>query len=327
MQLQADDSRGRAAGHAALVVVQLCFGLIPIFGKWAFAPDAFSPMSLGAWRMASAAVVLAACAFATHGRAALPARGDLGRLVLCSILGVVANMTLYLEGLKRSTATNAGLVMCLIPAFTFAIAALARQERLEVTRAVGLLVALTGASLLFWAERPDLVRANGLGNALMSLNTLSYATYLVLARPLTRRYPPLVVIAWVFVLSLPWIPLLLWRETSGMASGVPHTLRDVLLPPLASTRAWRALLFILVFPTSLAYLLNAFALSRLRASTTAVYVYVQPVISGVCGWWLLGEEPTAVLFLAAAVIFVGIWLVARVPRAVGELRAETSRGG
>ena len=56
MQSQRDDASGRAAGHAALIVVQLCFGLIPIFGKWAFAPDAFSPMSLGAWRMASAAI-------------------------------------------------------------------------------------------------------------------------------------------------------------------------------------------------------------------------------------------------------------------------------
>ena len=73
------------------------------------------------------------------------------------------------------------------------------------------------------------------------------------------------------------------------------------------------LAFILVFPTSLAYFLNAFALSRLRASTTAMYVYVQPLITGVAGAVLLGEELTRGLLLSAGLVFAGIWLVARRP--------------
>jgi drug/metabolite transporter (DMT)-like permease len=311
------ESRGRATGHAALLVVQLCFGLFPIFGKLAFAPGAFTPMGVGAWRMCVGAMFLAAVALVLHGRKFLIPRADIACLAVCSFLGVTANMVLYLEGLKRSTATNAGVMMCLIPVFTFAIAALSRQETLRWTRALGLAIALAGASILFWGERADLVRAHGLGNALMALNTLCYAAYLVLSRPVTRRHPPLVVIAWVFVLSLPWVPLVLAREVSGSE----HTLREVVIPPLADLRAWGSLAFILVFPTAVAYLLNTFALSRLAASTTAVYVYIQPVITGLFGWWLLGEEPTRALFAAAGAIFVGIWLVARAPRAQTDERS------
>jgi drug/metabolite transporter (DMT)-like permease len=314
-ELEILESRRRSAGHVALLVVQLCFSLFPIFGKLAFVPGAFTPMAVGAWRMTFAALFLGIIAFSFHGRRAWPSRADLGWLALCSFLGVTANMVLYLEGLKRSTATNAGVMMCLIPVFTFAIAALFRQEELKLLRVVGLAIALAGGSLLFWAERPDLVQAHGFGNFLMALNTLCYGAYLVLSRPLTRRYPPLVVIAWVFLLSLPWVPILLLRETWGSASAAEPTFRAVLFPPLASSRAWWSLAFILVFPTALAYLLNTFALSRLRASTTAVYVYMQPVIIGFLGWWILDEQPTTVLFVSAAVVFVGIWLVARAPRA------------
>jgi drug/metabolite transporter (DMT)-like permease len=324
-ELDKPETRRRAEGHAALIVVQVCFALFPIFGKLAFVPGAFTPMAVGAWRMTIAASFLAIIAFALYGRRALPSRADIGWLALCSFLGVTANMVLYLEGLKRSTATNAGLMMCLIPVFTFAIAALFRQEEFKMARAVGLTIALAGASMLFWAERPELVQAHGFGNFLMTLNTLSYAGYLVLSRPLTRRYPPLVVTAWVFLLSLPWVPLLLLRETLGSARSTPPSVGEVVFPPLASPRAWWALAFILAFPTALAYLLNTFALSRLRASTTAVYVYTQPVITGLCAWWMLGEEPTPILFGAAAFIFLGIWLVARRPREARPLEPESLR--
>ena len=60
--------------------------------------------------------------------------------------------------------------MCLIPVFTFLVAALVGQEPFRWLRAVGIAVALAGASLLFWAERPELIRAHGVGNALMALN-------------------------------------------------------------------------------------------------------------------------------------------------------------
>src|SRR5687767_5275868 len=78
----ADASHGRLAGHAALWAVQLCFGLFPVFGKWAIGPAGFSPLAIGGWRIAFAATVLGALAFALHGRRALPSGRDLALLAL-----------------------------------------------------------------------------------------------------------------------------------------------------------------------------------------------------------------------------------------------------
>lgn len=311
------------AAHIALAVVQVCFALFPIFGKWAFQPKAFTPLGIGAWRMLFAAASLMIAALCVHGRRALPEKRDLPLLAVCAFLGVALNMTLYLEGLKRSTAGNAGLVMCLIPVFTFAIAGLARQETFSPLRAVGIAVALAGASLLIWAERADLVRAHSFGNLLMAVNTLSYACYLVLSRPLTRRYPPLVVIAWVFALSVPWVPLIVARAMGGDGGQAIESWTRVFWPAAAPAQAWWSMAVILVFPTSLAYFLNAFALSRVRASTTAVFVYVQPVITGLAGWLLLGEELTLAMFASAGCVFTGIYLVARAPRSTA-IAAEST---
>lgn len=309
----------KAGAHAALLAVQACFGLFPVTKRWLYAPGAFTPFAVGAWRMLFAAAALSLGVLVLERNRWRIERADLVRFVVCALLGVTVNMTLYLEGLRRSTAVDAGLVMCLIPVFTFGIAALAGQEPFKPARAVGIGVALVGASLLFWAERPELVRAHGFGNFLMATNALSYAAYLVFVRPLTRKYPPLVVIAWVFVLSLPFVPLLVLREAlwgeGASASSLASATSAFFVPPGATRDAWAALAFVLVFPTCVSYFLNSYALARVRASTTAVYIYIQPVITAVAAVALIGEELTPVLFTSAALVFAGIWLVARPARA------------
>jgi drug/metabolite transporter (DMT)-like permease len=61
----------------------------------------------------------------------------------------------------------------------------------------------------------------------------------------------------------------------------------------------------------LAYLLNVFALARLGASTTAVYVYLQPLVTALASWIAFGERPAGATLAAAGALFTGVWLVAR----------------
>jgi len=295
-------NRRVVAGHAALAVVQLFFGLFPIFGVLAF--TAFSPLGVGSWRIAGGALILGTLTLAAYGREAIPERRDLPRFAICGILGVALNQGLFLEGLARSTPMNAGLVMTLIPVFTFAIAASVGQERFSVLRAFGVLVALAGAALLLVGQAEGPIRGHGFGNLLMALNGLSYATYLVISKRLVSRYRPLVVIAWVYVFALPYLPYFMAGET--------------LVAGLEDTRAWLSLLYIILFPTVLAYLLNMFALERVRATTTAVYIYAQPLVAGIASWMIFGERLSANMGLAAICLFVGIWLVARRPPEIAE---------
>ena len=148
-------SRGSAPGSmrsglVALAAVQVCFGLFPVFGGLAMDPvHGFSPFAVTGWRIGIGAVVLLLLAGASHGRRARPERRDRGRLAAFAVLGIVLNQALFLVGLQRSTPMNAGLVICLIPVFAYAIAVVLGRERLHGTRALGVLVALGGAVPLF----------------------------------------------------------------------------------------------------------------------------------------------------------------------------------
>jgi len=287
------------AGHGALALVQVGFGLFPVFGTLAFAPGGLSPLAVGAWRIVAGSLAIGTLAAIRHGRRAIPRRRHLPLLFACAMLGVAVNQGLYLAGLSRSTPMNAGLVMSLIPVFTFAIAAVARQEPFRPVRALGVAVALAGTLPLLFERGLSDLGSYGVGNLLMVANGLSYSAYLVLSKRLMREYSALVITAWSYLLSLVAVPAFALGQTLVPDPGVPAV--------------WWSLAYILVVPTVVAYVLNMFALARLRASTVAVYVYSQPIISGLASWFVFGEHPTPAMLVAAAALFLGIWLVGRRP--------------
>jgi drug/metabolite transporter (DMT)-like permease len=294
------DRASLLAAHLALAGAQIAFGLFPVFGTILFEPGGLSPIAVVAWRLAAGAAILVALAAAVHGRAALPARADLPRIAAAACLGVALNQWLFLEGLARSTPINAGLMICLIPVFTVGLATAAGLETFSATRVTGVLVALAGTLFLILDRGFTTLGRYGLGNLILVVAALSYSGYLIIAKPLLRRYPPLVVIAWAYAFSLVFVPFFARGER--------------LTPEAGHAAAWWALGYTIAFPTVLAYLLNAFALARVRASTTAIYIYAQPLIASLASWVVFRERPTPAMLLAAPALFAGIWLASRQPR-------------
>ncbi len=283
----------RAKGYGALIVVQFAFGLFAIFGKWAFVD--FSAEAIVGWRIVFGSLALGAAVFLMAGKRALPTKVDIFKLSVLALLGITINMVLFLEGLRRSTAVNSGLIMPMIPVFTFSIALLMRHERFCWSRGIGILLALSATMVLAFGRGADFSEATRAGNLMMVANSFSYSLFLVFSRPLVAKYGPLVVTAWVFVLSLWTLPF--------FAANVPW------IPEHAGARSWLSLAYILVFPTLVAYFLNAYALVRVAASTTAVFIFLQSLITVGSAVVFLGEALNTRTLLCGAVVFAGTALV------------------
>ena len=282
-----------AATRRLLIAVQFCFGVFPAVGKLAL--EGFAPKAVLVWRLAAAGSVFMLVALWRHGRAAVPAWPDLLRLLGLSLLGVIINQLLFLEGLKRTTAVNAGLLITVIPVATTAIAVALGRERPTRRRGAGMLLAVAGVAALFLLRGATVGHDTALGDAFIVINAVSYSFYLVLAKGVLARLPQLVVVAWLFVFGLlcvPWIAL------------------DVAWAPATATQGqWLALAGVLVFPTLLAYLLNPVVLARTHASTTAAYVMLQPFIAALLGIIVLGERPHWPEAVTAGCVLTGLWLV------------------
>lgn len=282
--------------HLALVAVQLIFGTWPIVGKIAL--RALPSTGLVAFRVAGAAVAFLILRNLL-GSFTLPTKGDLARLALYSLLGVVLNQFLFVKGLELSTVTNAALLGTAIPIFTLLVGVVLRKERFSVRNALGTAIAAAGVVYLINPLNADFTGGKAAGNLLLVLNTIAYGAYIAISQDVFRRYGALTAMTWVFVL--------------GSIIAVPFgsvQLASVALTELDLT-IWLAVIYIILIPTVGAYYLNAWALERVPPSVVAVYIYLQPLVAFAVAPLVLGDEEraSARTLIAASLIFVGVAIV------------------
>jgi drug/metabolite transporter (DMT)-like permease len=281
------------AVHLALLAVQLSFSGFHVVGKAVL--ETFPPMALATTRVLIATPLLIGLAWLKDRR--LPARRHLPWLALLGLLGVYLNQILFVIGLKFTTATNAAILMPSIPVFAVGIGWLTRVESIARRKLLGVLLAAGGAVTLLDPRNFSLHDASALGTLLILLNCLSYATFLVLQRPLLEQLPWRTVIAWAFLfgglaVTLTGGSTLAAVEPSAIAPGV-----------------WLGVLYIGLVPTFLGYLLNTWAVRRSSATLAATYTTLQPLLTAVLAWIVLGETLGAPQIIGFLLIATGLWLV------------------
>ena len=69
------------------------------------------------------------------------------------------------------------------------------------------------------------------------------------------------------------------------------------------------ILFVVLFTTCLAYFLNIYALSHVRASTVAFYIYLQPLLATLFSIFWGKDELSLIKIISAAFIFTGVYFV------------------
>lgn len=284
--------------HLALAFIQLTFGALHVVGKAALAH--VPPLALAGMRVLGAVPLVVLLALALER--SRPARSDWPALGLLGFLGVFVNQIAFILGLSLTSAANAAILMPTIPVFATGFALLMRIERPSMARLGGVACAAAGALVLVGTRPPAAGAGFYLGNALLLLNCLSYALYLVLQKPLLGRLGPLTVVGSAFAAGGAGI----------LAVSIPSLLRlDYLpVPPLA----WAAILYIVLVPTALNYVLNSWAIRESGPSLAAAYITLQPLAGALLAALWLGERPGAREAAGGLLILSGLVLVARAGR-------------
>jgi drug/metabolite transporter (DMT)-like permease len=298
-------SRPALGTHAILLAAQVCFASLAVVGRLALTDHGaghgkLPPAGIVLVRMAGGAIAFAVIAW-RRGVLRMAWR-DVPYLVLCSFLGIAANQELFLQGLARSTATNASVLGATIPVFTALCAIALRHEPARPRRLLGIAVAFGGAVALVGAGGVSTSSDHLLGSAMVLANSCCYGVFLVIVRPLAARYDPIALLAYLFAIGVPMVAPLGIAAWAGVDRALDAT--DVAY-----------LAFLIVVPTLGAYGFVQTALRRAEASLVAAYIYLQPLFATLGAMLLLDEQPTARLAACGAVILCGVWLATRAPRA------------
>lgn len=224
-------------------------------------------------------------------------RPVLGKIAILGVLGMAIYQSLAYYAANITTATNMGIILSLVPVMTLGMSIVSLGTRLTAGALVGALVSFAGVlSVVSQGSWATLV-AHGvnLGDLMMLIATLAYATYSTLLKKWQLRMPPLQLLyLQILVAILALFPLFLMSPRSGLnANNV-------------------GLVLYACIPTSMvAPLLWMKAISRLGPSRTTLFFNLVPILTALVAAVALGERLAPYHFVGGALTLGGVILAER----------------
>lgn len=282
--------------HAALFLVALIYGANYTIAKVVLDGNYIQPLGFIVLRVAAGALLFSF--FHALFIKEKVQKSDWGRIFLCACFGVAINMMFFFKGLQLTGAINASLIMTTTPILVLITSAILIKEKIIPRKIVGIAVGCMGAILLIMNGK-QFAQNNPLGDLMILINAMSYGIYLVLVKSLMKKYHPITIVKWVFLIGFCLVLPFGWQDL------------QVVEWNSFSNAIWLAVAYVLVCTTFMAYLLNAMALSIVNPSTVSIYIYLQPLIASVIAV-AVGKDQLAVMtVVAAGLIFLGVGLVSR----------------
>lgn len=285
-------------GHILIMLANILFGAsMPVF-KYLLTADV-PPEAITIMRAIFACMMFWLVSFFMPKEKVLPK--DLCLLFVCALCEVGINQWLFVIGLKNSSPVNASIIATAVPIFVLLLAALVLKEPITAKKSLGVFLGVSGGLLLVFNSTQTTSGTNSLwGDMLMLLNQLMYSVYLVLSKPLSRRYSSVIMMKWMFLFS-----------TLALA---PFCLQYMQYVPMFHRETFNvsqlyALLYLLFGATFVSFMLIPMALKQIRPTTVSMYNYVQPIIASAIAVAVGQDTFSMQKLLSAALVFVGVYLV------------------
>ncbi len=281
--------------HLAIIGANLIYGLNYVVAK-GIMPDYMAPRAIIVLRVAGAALVFWLYALLVQNEKV--EKKDLWRLFLLSLFGVAINQIMFFEGLNLTTPINASIIMVGTPIAVLVLSHFIIKERLTTLKILGIALGTSGALWLILKNGHfSFTSGTFLGNLFVAINATSYALFLVLVKPLMKKYRPVTIMKWIF--------------TFGLVFVIPVSYHELIRTDFQSIplNIWMSILYVVLFTTVLAYLLNNYSLKYVNPTVNSAYIYLQPFLATVVALMTGKDVLTWVEVVAALLIFAGVYLV------------------
>jgi drug/metabolite transporter (DMT)-like permease len=218
--------------------------------------------------------------------------------LLASVLMVYANQVFFAQGLSRTTATNAALIIALGPLVSALLEAAIFKKPLTRRYVFALLLALSGVTIVI-THRPGAGwQEAALGDALMFSSVLVFALGGALTQRLTRHVAPLSITWLIHAVGACLLVLDSWLR-----------LDDVLTPIMnLSWQLWGIALFSGSVATAVGAVIWSKAISAIGVGKTAAYLSWVPILGVGFAALLLNEPLTIWHGLGVLLVLLGTML-------------------
>ena len=227
---------------------------------------------------------------------------DWPRIFLCSFLGMFINKLAFFKGLELSTPINSSVLITVVPILVFVFSAFFLKEKMRFLRVFGVISGFVGALVLILYSPSTSFNAPNipLGNLMFVINSSTYGLYLIFVKKLVEKYNIITLFRWLFLIAIFLnLPVGLLEFKNVEWSHLPFW--DAILP----------MIYVVVGTTFLTYMFNAYALSKLKASTVSSFVYLQPIVGIIYAITTDNDSLTVLSVLGMILIFMGVYFVTK----------------
>jgi drug/metabolite transporter (DMT)-like permease len=279
--------------YVALFLVQLIFGFNYAASRVIL--EQYPPVFWGGIRMVLAGLIMIGLSFFFVSKPdRILDRNFLKKTFFYGLFGMALNNAFFMLGLFKTTTANAAILNTMTPIFTLLFAIMARQELLTLRRGFGFLVAILGAVVIRRFEDFQLSSATFQGDVYTVLNCVALALFFIISRDFLRKTNPFWATGWMFLFG----GIVLLAVTPGDWHGF--------MPKVVNTTFVVAVLYNVIAASIITYFLNSWSLTKVNASSVALFIYLQPVVAVLNAYLVFHEEITARMMMAMFLIFFGV---------------------
>lgn len=286
-------------GHLACFIAYAIFGVNIVICKDLTSSSLISPVGLYSIRAICAAVIFWILSIFTPKEKV--DRKDFVKLLAASVTGFLVPQLSFLMAIPITTPMGCSIITATQPIYTMFIAAWALKEPITLKKAGG--VALSFAGILFLIFNSMGGNASGetqpFGIVLMIINSIVFALYLGLFKPLISKYSVITYLKWIFLFAT--------------VMTLPMSAKEIFSIDYAAIPVdfLAELAFLIICATVISYFLIPIGQRNIRPTLVSMYSYFQPLIATGLSIMLGIEALGWQKIVAAVMVFAGVIIVSR----------------
>ncbi len=281
----------------------LYFVLFILMVVWGFNVSAikilvsyFPAVTIQGFRVLLAGIVVLICLVFMKRFKKMSVKNVIG-ITIAGCFGVVGHHFFLAIGLMETTATNAGLILGLIPLSTSILAMVFLNERLTLSKSLGILVALIGVYVIVMNDGGGLSGLS-IGDLYILGAVITQAISFILIKKLTNDMNSIQMTG--MMLTIGSILLLVASFYSPTNAHTPYT--------EIPTYVWWVFIGSAIFATGIGHVIYNYAIQQLGASTTSIFINLSPFFSIMGSSLFLGEQIVMKHIVGFSCIIFGVIL-------------------
>ncbi len=256
------------------------------------------PFSASFFRFAIASSFLVLIIWRIDGRLLLPKKRQMVPVILLGLTGVFTYNVFFFKGLKLINAGRASIIIANNPIFIAILSAYFFKEKLNLIKAVGIIISVTGAIIVISkGNLNEIVQGNiGRGEIFIFCCVLSWVVYSLIGKVVMADLSPISSVFYSCVIGTFFLFFPACFE--GILNNFHHY-------PIM---AWLGIFYLGIFGTVVGFVWYYEGIKQIGPTKASLFINFVPVSAVILAFMILDEPITLSLLIGTILVCAGVYL-------------------